>query len=93
MIHIRLLPVLPHVAEASLEYLAFGLQKLSALGLFMLHPHRHGDVCRPFLPSKSLSAFRQCRNLNCFFVGGHPIVFSKDLVENVFPWLFFLMRT
>ena len=49
MIQILLLPVLPHVAEASLEYLAFGLPKLSALGLFMLHLHRHGDLCRPYL--------------------------------------------
>ena len=44
MIQILLLPNLPQVVEASLEDLAFGLPKLSALGLPMLHLHHFGDL-------------------------------------------------
>ena len=43
---ILLLPILPRMVEASLEDLALGLPKLSALGLPMLHLHRFGHLCR-----------------------------------------------
>ena len=38
------LPILPWALVASLEYHAFGLPKLSALGLPMLPLHRFGDL-------------------------------------------------
>ena len=46
MIQMFLLPGFPSMAEAILEYLAFGVLKLSALGLPMLSLHRFGDMRR-----------------------------------------------
>ena len=42
------------MAEASLEYLALGLPKLSAVGLPMLHCHRCCDSCRQISPGTTI---------------------------------------